>query len=369
MKNFATTSIPSSHRTDAKPVATIAAVAMACMLCATLGLAGCTSGSQPTASQAAGSSTAASVVSTVSDSGASAEESAFDSVADHSTSSQAAASATAKHASTEGGDPALMQAIDQDVEAIAEASGMMVGVTVIDLESGTHAGYQESQEFVSASMIKLIIAETFLRQAEAGEFVLNGTYTLQSSDIVGGTGVLQGLGAGSEVTYSELVKEMISSSDNTATNVIIDLVGGMDAVNAEAKRLGLDATELNRYMMDTDATAAGIENYTSADDLALLLQMIYDGTFVSEKSSEFMMEALLEQSDEGGILAGLPAMTAFAHKTGTLGSVRHDGGIVLDDRPFVIVVLCGGSGFSEQGAIDVMGVVAEAVYADIASAL
>ena len=253
------------------------------------------------------------------------------------------------------------------IEDISDASGMDVNVAVIDFDSAARGGYRSNSRMVSASMIKLIIAEAFLQQVANGTCSLDEYYTLQDSDIVGGTGSLGGYGVGAQVTYRQMLDMMISESDNTATNILIDALEtddetGMEVVNAEAARLGLMNTQLNRYMMDSDAISEGIENYVSADDVAALLEMVYDGAFVDAESSAIMLEALEQQQDPGGILDGLPDDTVFAHKTGELDDVCHDGGIVECEHSFVLVVLCGGDGYNRQGALDAMALVAEAVY-------
>ena len=111
-----------------------------------------------------------------------------------------------------------------------------------------------------------------------------------------------------------------------------------------------------------DAIAAGRENYTSAEDVATLLQLAYEGKLVSREASDLVMEALKGQADDEGVLNGLPEGTTFAHKTGALGTVQHDGGIVGGDNPYVLVVLCGGEGFSLQGAYDIMAATAKATW-------
>ena len=280
--------------------------------------------------------------------------------------SSASTVSSSTSASSAAGNASLAQQLEDDITQVADSSGMDVGVSVIDLTSGVEAGYEANESMAAASMIKLIVAETFLKQVAAGKYSLDETYTLQGSDIVGGTGSMQGLGAGATVTYGDAVTRMISESDNVATNVIINAVG-MDAVNAEADRLGLSATKLNRLMMDSEAMAAGIENYTSAEDIALLLKMVYEGTFVNADMSAFMLNALEQQVETGGISLGLPDGVTFAHKTGTLSIARHDGGIVEGDHPYVVVVLCGGAGFNEQGALNTMSQIGAVTYSDIAA--
>lgn len=262
------------------------------------------------------------------------------------------------------GSSAEAAALIGQIQGIIDGSGMDVNVAFVDLAGKVSGGCGATNPMAAASMIKLIVAEEFLQQAAEGTFDLDGYYTLKDSDIVGGTGSIGGYGVGAQVLYRELVEKMISESDNTAANILIDEVG-MDAVNLEAARLGLHGTQLNRYMMDSDAISAGKENYVSAADVAMLLQMVYEGTFVDEESSALVLQALEQQQDDFGISDGLPADAVFAHKTGALPDVRHDGGIVEGDHPFILVVLCGGDGFNETGAFDAMEQIAQAAYAGI----
>ena len=256
----------------------------------------------------------------------------------------------------------LADLLRSDVQPIIDASGMQICVCVKNLRTDAQASIDGDVGMVSASMIKLIIAEAFLSQAEGSGMSLEEPYTLRYDDLVGGTGVLGGYGAGAQISYRDLVFLMISESDNSAANILIRKIG-MDSINAEASRLGLKSTTLNRYMMDMDAIASGVENYVSADDIATLLERIYEGTFVSPESSALMLDALEQQQDSGGIRNGLPESVSFAHKTGSLNNARNDGGIVEGENPFVIVILCGGDGFYEYGALDSMARIAEAVYA------
>lgn len=281
-----------------------------------------------------------------------------------STQASTGKSSLSKSMASNTSDPVLAKQLKEDIKAVAEASGMDTCIAVIDLKTGTSAEYKSDEPMVAASMIKLVIAAAFLEEVEKGTYKLQDTYTLASSDIVGGTGVIGGYGPGAEITLDEILNKMISVSDNTAANILIDIVGA-DAINAEAKKLGLTSTVLNRKMMDTEAIAAGIENYVSASDVAALLQMAYEGTLVSKSASKEVMQALEEQQTPGGIADGLPANIVFAHKTGALVNALHDGGIVEAENPFVIVVLCGGEGYYEQGAWDTMAQAAAVVAGDI----
>lgn len=259
---------------------------------------------------------------------------------------------------------ALVDCVDdaQGSEASVSASAPEGLRDTLEQAAGAHAGtyavacasadgswsvdVNGDKPFVSASVIKLAILGTLLDQAQSGVLSLDDSATVGPSDIVGGTGVIQASGAGGSYTYRQLAAYMIQDSDNTATNLIIDAVG-MPAVSEYASEIGLTQTVLNRRMMDF---AAGDENYTSANDVAHILQLIYQGKLVSPDASEFALDLLKGQHDDAGLLEGLPAGSVFAHKTGTLDGVFNDGGIVLDRNPYVMVVLSGDAEKSQAQA-------------------
>lgn len=259
----------------------------------------------------------------------------------------------------------IAQDLEAQFQAIANSTSMKVSISFVDLEQPQNScSFDGDVPIRSASTIKLMVLYELLHQAHEGMLSLDGTYTLTSSDIVGGTGILQNYGAGYVATYRELAELMINRSDNVATNVLIDTVG-RDNINARAAELGLSSIQLNRHMMDTNALAAGIDNYLSSADATALLAMVYDGSFVDPQMSAFALEALKSQTDDQGILAGLPAGTAFAHKTGTLSNAQNDCGIVLGDHPYAVAVFCeadGASGyFSANEAFNIMARVGRSV--------
>ena len=234
-------------------------------------------------------------------------------------------------------------------DALEQAAGAHAGtyaVACASADGSWSVDVNGDKPFVSASIIKLAILGTLLDQAQSGVLSLDDSATVGPSDIVGGTGVIQASGAGGSYTYRQLAAYMIQDSDNVATNLIIDAVG-MPAVTEDASEIGLTQTTLNRRMMDF---AAGDENYTSANDVAHMLQLIYHGKLVSPDASEFALDLLKGQHDDAGLLEGLPAGSVFAHKTGTLDGVFNDGGIVLDRNPYVMVVLSGDAEKSQAQA-------------------
>ena len=251
------------------------------------------------------------------------------------------------------------------IEPIIMNYGMQAGVTVVDVTTGERAVIGGDMQMPSASMIKIALVATFLQHVEEGKHSLDDLYTIQDGDIVGGTGSIGGHGVGAQLTYREIVERTIYESDNTGANILIETVG-MDAVNDFARSKELTATSMNRLMMDEDALARGVDNFTSASDTATLLYEIAKHSLVSEEASSIMLSALEMQQDNLGIAQGLPAGTVFAHKTGSLTTVRNDGGIVEGGHPYVISIMCGADVVDAGAANSLMAEIAAAINPEFA---
>ncbi len=285
------------------------------------------------------------------------------SVSDTSAGPAAAASAASQAASAAATAAyADNSALAQAVTELCEPYGADVSVAYIPLggaEMPAAYSLNGGIQRPSASMIKLLILADLLEQSSSGQVSLDGTLTMTAKDIVGGTGSMQSMGAGTSLSVRQVAQYMITVSDNTGANMLIDLLG-MDAINQEADDLGLTSTRLERKMMDTAAQAAGRENLTSADDMALLLSSMGGGTLVDEASSQLAVSFLNGQELDEGLAAGLPAGIEVGHKTGSLSNAFHDGGIVWADKPYVLVVMTGN--LSEPSATRVISSVSAAVY-------
>jgi beta-lactamase class A len=224
----------------------------------------------------------------------------------------------------------LQQHIGQRLTAIDGVAG----VWIKDLVSGDEIGVNEDRVFPTASSIKIGILVELYRQVEQGRLHLDDRHRVQGSDRAGGSGVLQHLGA-VELSLKDLATLMIVLSDNTATNILIDKVG-MGAVNATLDRLGLSATRLRRKMIRPDDQAAGRENVSTPAELGRLVELIYREKIVAPAACREMLQ-ILAHPKSGQIRARLPQDVRVAHKTGGLGGVVNDVGVVfLEGRPFIV---------------------------------
>lgn len=250
-------------------------------------------------------------------------------------------------------------AIRRAIEQVTAPYGETVSVTYLPV--GSPAGIVSvngATQHASASMIKLVVLAALFDKVAAGEIDLSAQVEVKASDIVSGTGTVQDDGPG---TYElqELARRMIADSDNTATNVIVDLIG-MDAVNEEASKLGLTGTVMARKMMDMVAADQGMRNRMTSDDAATILNLIASGKLVNEQMSELAMNFLLQQTINAGLTDAIPAGVQVAHKTGELIQAEHDGGIVLAAHPYVLVVMT--EGIDNYLGVSVIADVSRAVY-------
>jgi len=193
---------------------------------------------------------------------------------------------------------------------------------------GPKFSYNENSSIVAASLIKLpVLAVVFVAENE-GLLSLDQEVIIQRKDITGGSGILKAKKLPLALRLSELLKIMVSRSDNTATNKIIELLG-FDYLNLKFKELGLHDTSLSRKMMDFKSRKKGIENYTSARDIAYLLEKIYKKDFLNKKFSELALSWLKQQKVKDRLPRYLPEGTVVAHKTGLERGIVHDAGIVF----------------------------------------
>jgi beta-lactamase class A len=163
-----------------------------------------------------------------------------------------------------------------------------------------------------------------LEEVEAGRLSLDGKIPALPCHCVGDEAPV--IKDGTDVPLSVLLEYMITDSNNSATNVLIDLMG-MDRINACSQRIGLGDTLLRRHMLDFEAARQGRENRTSAADMLRLYSMLHQGEVLTPFQCETALPILLRQHDKELLLFANPAQKA-AHKTGGLSDIAHDAGIL-----------------------------------------
>ena len=233
----------------------------------------------------------------------------------------------------------LWQKLDATIRNEEQRLDGVLGVAIRDLSNQHTLLLNADEVFPTASTIKIAILAEFYRQVQQGKHRFSDLYTLEASDLVGGSGITQALTPGAtRLTLRDVAALMISVSDNSATNVLIDRVG-KDNVDALLDSLGLTHTRLRRKMMDLKAAAEGRENVASPREMMLLLEALYRGKVLSKELTDDYFK-LLAVHKESYIPRELPEDLRIANKPGELEGVRNDCGVVFAGaRPYVICVM------------------------------
>ena len=233
----------------------------------------------------------------------------------------------------------LWQKLESSIEQVDQHLDGVMGVAIEDLTTGDHYFLHEDEVFAQASSIKITVLANLYLQTQQGKLKLTDLYTVQSSDLVPDSDIMNGLTPGvTRITLRDLGTMMVAVSDNAATNVLIDRLG-MPNVNAMLDSLGLTHTRLRRKMMDLEAAKQGRENISTPREMMMLLDAIYRGKVLNKESTEEFFQVLSTNKDSF-IPRHLPASLRIANKPGELEAVRNDSGIVfVEGRPYVICVM------------------------------
>lgn len=249
----------------------------------------------------------------------------------------------------------------QQIAEIAADCGGTFCVAVRNIRNAIDLSINDNIVISSASIIKVPVIVEAMRQVAAGKLSLETQYELRDEHRVRGAGVMRYLHTGTRLTLKDLLTLMIIVSDNTATNMVIDLLD-MQNVNSTMHLLGLKNTKLQRKMYDWEAIERGLDNVCTAGEIADLLVMIARNEAAGDKWDEMILDILHHQQDNTRLGLFLPEEVKLANKTGARSDVFHDCGIVsTDDFSYAISVFTE-KAYSPGDAQVGIGRVSRAIY-------
>lgn len=210
------------------------------------------------------------------------------------------------------------------IEKISQAAQGRVGVTATVLETGESVSYNGDRRFPMQSVYKFPIAMAVLAQVDRGKLNLDQKILVEKSDIVRGSLILDEKSQGMEFSIAELLKYMVSESDNTACDVLLRLIGGAEVVTEYLRGLGVnDIVVANTEKELGQDSAVQYRNYATPDATVVLLRNFHEGKRLSA-SSQALLRRWMTQTPTGlkRIKGLLPDGTVVAHKTGTSRTVN-----------------------------------------------
>ncbi len=254
---------------------------------------------------------------------------------------------------------------------VARIPGADAAVAYIDLATGDTLFLAADSSFHAASTMKVPVMVELFRSANAGRISMGQGILLVNrfASIVDGSPYSLDPAAdgdtalyrriGQRVPVDTLLRLMITRSSNLATNTLIALVGAVEVTRA-MRGLGAEHIEVRRGVEDGKAYDRGLNNTTTARDLAVILSAIEETKGVTAADRRQMLDILLAQEFNQKIPAGVPRGVRVAHKTGEITAHSHDAALVYppNRQPYVLVVLT-------RGIAD--GAAADKLIADISA--
>jgi len=255
-----------------------------------------------------------------------------------------------------------MRPADGGLAAVAAAASGHVGLSARHLGTGAELAWQPEAVIQTASTVKVAIYAEVMRQARHGLVDLAAPVTTRTGDLTGGSGVLAVLRPGLACTVADLCTLMIVVSDNTATNMLIDLLGGVDAVNRGVTSLGYPEIRLDHKInlaplplvvpdpQPCPSLAAPLATATPAV-FCRLMAGLHAGTVIDRAASQEIITTLRYQQDASMFPRAYldlarpdrPAegqAPAIANKTGYVGGCRADTGLLYLPGDGGVVAYC-----------------------------
>jgi beta-lactamase class A len=246
--------------------------------------------------------------------------------------------------------PSPPDRLRSNIEQITKSVNAKWGIYIKCLETGEEIAINADEAMDTMSVIKIpLMVETF-RQIEEGKFSLQDRYTLKEADKRPGTGIIRSLDEGATLTIKDLITLMIIVSDNTATDVLFEKVGGPEPVNRLMQSYGLNTI---RATGPTDAWFKALRaspdrarfhaegknpfGLASPREIGKLLEKISKGEAVSNKASEQMMAIMRGQVYSTRIPKYVRGF-AVPHKTGDfLPFIGNDVGLLENNKYHVVL--------------------------------
>ncbi len=213
---------------------------------------------------------------------------------------------------------------------------LTAGVFIYDIQTGNYVAINEDKQFPAASIIKVPILLQLFRSIESNSNDIHSIIEMTPYFRAEGSGYLQYKPDKSKFDVEELATLMIRMSDNTATNMILAEIGGMHELNASLRNWGFSRTYMKNWLPDIYGT-----NMTTPRDMATILYNADNADFLTLESRAKIVEIMSKVKNRSLLCQGLPDGAGIYHKTGDIGEMLGDAGVVSmpNGERYIIVTL------------------------------
>lgn len=220
-----------------------------------------------------------------------------------------------------------MRDITPEVELLAKELGGSVSVAVRDIKNAFDYSYNESERMWSASVIKVPVLVEAVRWLAEGNVARDTQFVLDGENRTPGSGVLRYMHDGIPLTYEDLMVLMVITSDNLATNMLIDHLSP-EGITATMRSFGYTGTEVQRRIYDYEAMDRGLYNWIAAGEIADLCKRIYTKQAAGGEWDGLAFEIMCRQMDKERLRVLIPEEICVANKPGEVENIMHDAGVL-----------------------------------------
>ncbi len=258
-----------------------------------------------------------------------------------------------------------IKGLKNQIEGILlEYKNLHAGVFVYDYTTGKTVEINDKEVFPAASIIKIpVLLDLFNRAKDLEKegfdpIDLDKKLTFTEAHRTEGSGNLQFKSANVDYSLDYLAKIMIRNSDNSATNMLIEEVGGINQLNSSLRHWGFSKTQVTSWLPDLRGT-----NTTTPYDIATMLYNIDNQKFIPLQSSANIKEYMSKVENRTLIRSQVPDDAVLMHKTGDIGTMLGDAGIIFspNGKKFILTIMVKRP-HNDYGARELIQKVSKAVY-------
>jgi beta-lactamase class A len=219
-------------------------------------------------------------------------------------------------------------ALHRSLDSLAAAHHGVVGYSILDLDSGARLSLRGDETFPTASLIKVAILVTLYDLIDKGQISPDDPLTVLHIDKVPGSGEVQFLHDGAIITVHDAAWYMITISDNTATNLLLDRII-IRRVWEKMESLGLPHTKVHSKTflrissVAMDSSAKYGFGVSTPNEMVHLFELLSEGKAVSPKADSTMLD-MLEHNEDNTLLQRYLDGVRAAHKTGAVDDARTE---------------------------------------------
>ena len=261
------------------------------------------------------------------------------------------------------------------IQQIAKPVKGIVGVSIKNIETGDTLSYNGKARLVLHSLMKFPIALTVLHWVDTGKLQMNQLIHISKGELTKNTWspLRDKYPKGGDFPVSELLKYMVSQSDNDACDNLLKTIGGPKTVQAYLLQIGIRGIAVRTSEADmASAWELQYANWSKPVEMTALFDQFYNGKILAKPTTDSLYQMLLNTSTGPKRLKGLlPAGTAVAHKTGTsptnaegLSPATNDAGIITlpNGKHLIISVFVCNSTNDEATRESTIAKIAKAAY-------